>query len=69
MNSLNTTQKNKVREFRSIVGEGCPDLVLIELLKKTKFDCNSAVEQYFTKGYSEKYAPQSQFSTQGKVND
>ena len=45
--------------MRSIVGDGCPDIVLIELLKKTRFDTNSAVEQYFTGGYSDKYAPKS----------
>ena len=56
MMALNRSQKNEVQGMRGVVGTGAPDRVLIELLKKHKWDSNSAVEEYFTAGYGDKYA-------------
>ena len=56
MNSLNSTQKNSLKSFLSIVGSQVPEGVSIDLLKGCKWDINTAVDQFFTRGYGEKYS-------------
>ncbi|KAL4435659.1 hypothetical protein ABPG74_018210 [Tetrahymena malaccensis] len=50
MKSLNQNQKNKVQEFRNVTGAS--EQQAIELLNKTNYDVNSAVNKFYELGYT-----------------
>lgn len=56
MHRLNNKQKNMVAEVRNCVGKKAPDNVLIDILSKYNWDTNTAINNYFEQGLSEKYA-------------
>ena len=41
--------------MKSVVGEQVPDHVCLELLKKTKWDTNAAIGNFYSLGHAEKY--------------
>jgi hypothetical protein len=42
--------------MKNVVGAGCPDKDLADILQKCNWDTNQAVEYYFMNGLSDKYA-------------
>jgi len=41
--------------MKGVVGTTCPDKELIDIMQKCNWDTNTAVEYYFSNGYSDKY--------------
>jgi hypothetical protein len=41
--------------MKQVVGEQVPDHVCIDLLKKTKWDTNASIGNFYQQGYAEKY--------------
>lgn len=55
MNRLNKSQQNVVVSLRSIIGNGVPDRVLIEMLTKARWNQEQVMEDFFAQGLDQKY--------------
>ena len=49
--------------MKQVVGEQVPDHICLELLKKTKWDTNAAIGNFYSQGHADKYG-----SYQGAAN-
>lgn len=52
---MNKVQQGKIKEMKQVVGEQVPDNICLELLKKTKWDTNAAIGNFYSLGHAEKY--------------
>lgn len=52
---MNKVQSQKVREMKQVIGEQVPDHVVLEMLKKSKWDTNTAIGVFYSSGHAERY--------------